>query len=155
MTGWYRRLYVRDIHLCVSVGLLWRFIQIPLSFLLLKIFRNGVSFLLSSIVNCLEDLSQIKGALSGLRQFLATESPSRTIRNSFYFTSKALSFLKIFKFLSWLFGHVAKRLDKKDQVNFKFYNVTAWLTNNCPIHIQYTFCPIFQEVSIRPWNLVN
>ena len=121
MTGWYGRLYVKEIHLCVSLGLLWRFIQVPLSFLLIKIYWNGVSFLLSSIVNCLEGLSQIKGALSGQRQFLVTESPSKTIKNSFYFTSKALSFLKIFKFLSWLFGHVAKRLDKKDKVNFKFF----------------------------------
>ena len=56
--------------------------------------------------NCL----WIKDALSGLRQFLATESPLKWW-NAFYFTSKALSVLKIFKFLSWLFGHVSKRLD--------------------------------------------
>ena len=54
-----------------------------------------------------------------LRQFLANESPLKMIKNAFYFTSKALFVLKIFKFLSWLFGHVAKRLDKKDQVNLK------------------------------------
>ena len=52
-----------------------------------------------------------KGALSGLRQFLATESPLKIMKNHFYFTSKAVSVLKIFKFLSWLFGHVSKRLD--------------------------------------------
>ena len=52
-----------------------------------------------------------KGALSGLRQFLATESPLKMIKNAFYFTSKAFSILKIFKILSWLFGHVLKRLD--------------------------------------------
>ena len=39
------------------------------------------------------------------------------------------------KFLSWLFCHVAKRFDKKDQVNFQFYDVSAWLTNNCNTHI--------------------
>ena len=43
---------------------------------------------------------RLKGALSGLRQFLATESPLKMMRNAFYFTSKALSVLKIFKFLS-------------------------------------------------------
>ena len=48
----------------------------------------------------------------------------------FYFTSKALFVLMIFKFLSRLFCHVAKRLDEKDKVNFKFYDVTAWLTGN-------------------------
>ena len=57
------------------------------------------------------------------------------MKNTFGFTSKGLFVLKIFKFLSWLFGHLAKRLDKKDKVNFKFYDVTAWLINNCNIHI--------------------
>ena len=52
------------------------------------------------------------------------------MKNALSFTSKALFVLKIFKFLSRLFGHVAKRLDKKDMVNFKFYDVTAWLANN-------------------------
>ena len=52
------------------------------------------------------------------------------MKNDFYFTSKALFFLKIFKLLSGLFGHVAKQLDKKIKVNFKVYHVTAWLTNN-------------------------
>ena len=30
------------------------------------------------------------------------------MKNAFYFTLKALFVLKIFKFLSWLFGHVEK-----------------------------------------------
>ena len=41
-----------------------------------------------------------KGVLSGLRQFLATESPLKTMKNAFYFTLKALFVLEIFKFLS-------------------------------------------------------
>ena len=53
----------------------------------------------------------VKGALSGLRKFLATESPLKMMKNTFYFTSKALFVLKIFMFLSWIFGHVSKRLD--------------------------------------------
>ena len=53
----------------------------------------------------------VKGALSGLRQFLATESPLKMMKNAFYFILKALSVLKIFKFLSCLFGPVAKQLD--------------------------------------------
>ena len=40
-----------------------------------------------------------KGALSGLRQFLAIENPFKMMKNS-YFTSEALFILKIFKFLS-------------------------------------------------------
>ena len=48
----------------------------------------------------------IKGALAGLRKFLATEIPLKVMKNAFYFTSKALSVLKILKSLIWLFGHV-------------------------------------------------
>ena len=79
--------------------------------------------------------SSFKGALSGLRPFLASESPLKMMKNAFYFTSKSLFVLKIFKFLSWLFGHVAKRLDEKNKVNFKFSGVTAWLTINFETHI--------------------
>ena len=42
----------------------------------------------------------VKGALSGLRQFLADESPLKIMKNAFYFTSKALFTLKILNFLS-------------------------------------------------------
>ena len=53
----------------------------------------------------------VQGALSGLRQFLATESRLEMMENAFYFTSKALFVLKISKFLSLLFVHVSKLLD--------------------------------------------
>ena len=39
------------------------------------------------------------GALPGLRQFLATESPLKIMKNAFYSTSKALFVLKILNFL--------------------------------------------------------
>ena len=42
--------------------------------------------------------------------FLATENPLKMMTKAFYFTLKALV-LKIFKFLSWLFGRVQKLLD--------------------------------------------
>ena len=77
----------------------------------------------------------IKGALSGLKHFLASESPLKMMKNAFYFTSKALFVLKIFKFLPWFLGHVAKRLDKENKVNFKLYDVTSWFTNNCNTNI--------------------
>ena len=60
-------------------------------------------------------------------------NPFKNDEKCFLFHLK--SSLRIFKFLSWLFGHVAKRLDKKDKVNFKFYYVTAWLVNNRNTHI--------------------
>ena len=52
-----------------------------------------------------------KGVLSGLTQFLATESPLKIMEKDFHFTLKALFILKIFKFLPKLFGHVEKRLE--------------------------------------------
>ena len=57
------------------------------------------------------------------------------MKNAFYFASKALFVLEIFKLLSRHFGHVVKRLDKKNKVNFKFYDVTSWLKNNWNTHI--------------------
>ena len=51
---------------------------------------------------------------------MGSESPLRKMKNAFYFTLKAL--LKIFKLLSWLFGHVQKRFDYKNLVNFKIYD---------------------------------
>ena len=54
---------------------------------------------------------QFKGTLSSLIQLLTTQSPLKMMENAFCFTLKALFVLKIFKFLSRLFGHVEKRLD--------------------------------------------
>ena len=41
-----------------------------------------------------------KSTLLGLKQFLAAESPSKMIKNVFYFILKALLVYKVFKFLS-------------------------------------------------------
>ena len=57
-----------------------------------------------SLVFCKLLDSYFKGALSGLRQFLAIERTLKMIKNDFYFTSKAIFILKIFKFFSLLFG---------------------------------------------------
>ena len=48
---------------------------------------------------------------SHLKNFLFisfNESPLKMMKNAFYFVLKALFILKIFKFLSWHFGHVAE-----------------------------------------------
>ena len=66
--------------------------------------------------------SHIKGTLSGLRKFLAIESPLKMMKNAFYFTSKAFFILKIFKLLSWFFGYVAQRLDLKSLNKKSFYD---------------------------------
>ena len=55
--------------------------------------------------------NKTKGALPGLKQFWATRSPLKFMKNNFYFTLKALFVLKMFTFLSRFFGYVEKRLD--------------------------------------------
>ena len=55
----------------------------------------------------------INGSLSRLRRFLATESPSKMMKNAFYFTEKVIFVLMIFKFLSWLLGHKQNGLIRK------------------------------------------
>ena len=55
------------------------------------------------------------------------------LKNAFRFILKSLFVLKIFKVLFYLFGHVEKLLDQKDQVNLKVYDVTACETSNCNI----------------------
>ena len=42
--------------------------------------------------------NELKGAFSGLRQLLATESPLKMMKNAFYFTSKLSSFSKYLRF---------------------------------------------------------
>ena len=42
------------------------------------------------------------------------ESLLKIMKNSFYFTLKALFVPRIFKFLSWICGHAEKQLDEKD-----------------------------------------
>ena len=82
----------------------------------------------------------LKDTLSGLRRFLANESPLKVMKIVFYFIIKALYVLKIVRFLSWIFGQVEKLFDQKDQVDLKIYDVTTWETNNYNTHrgIEYT-----------------
>ena len=57
------------------------------------------------------------------------------MKNAFYFTSKALSVSVYLSFCHDFLVMQKKRLDKNDKVNFKIYDVTTWLTNNCNIYI--------------------
>ena len=54
------------------------------------------SVVISSYTRC----RNIKGALAGLRQSLATKSPLKMMTDAFDFILKAIFILKIFKFLS-------------------------------------------------------
>ena len=62
------------------------------------------------------------------------ESPLKMMKNAFYFILKALFVLRIFKFLSWLFGHVGKTawLERQDE----FQN--SWRYNLFNKQLQYT-----------------
>ena len=84
-----------------------------------------------------------KGALSGMRQFLATESPSHMIKNAFHFTLKVIFVLKISKFLIWLFGHVPANI-RLDEDVFK----TSW-SRRIYSPYSYVFTRRLQEVFIK------
>ena len=71
-------------------------------------------------------------------------------QSTFYFILKAFFVPKIFKFLSWLFGHVEKTTWLERQINFEFHDVTAWLAK-ITIHV-------FKSLKLkaaRQWNLVS
>ena len=57
------------------------------------------------------------------------------MKSASYSKLNAFLVLEMFTFLSWLFGYVEKRLDKKAMISYKTYDVTEWTTNNCNIHI--------------------
>ena len=101
----------------IRVHLLYIFVEV---FLDLYIFVNGLFFSIAklnfcnfahdnTLYSCIKSLENVfsnltwdlKGALSGLREFLAFESPLKVIRSASHFTLKALFVLKIFKFLSY------------------------------------------------------
>ena len=65
------------------------------------------------------------------------ENPLKVKENAFYFILKPLFVLKIFKFLSRLFGDVGKTANykDKDKVNLKIHDVTTRFTNKCNTHI--------------------
>ena len=69
-----------------------------------------------------EDEFEVKVGLSSSEKILVIcfiESPLKMIKNAFYFILKAFFVLKIFKFLSWLFGHAEKKAWLEDKVIFQ------------------------------------
>ena len=56
------------------------------------------------------------------------------MKNAFYFILKVLFVLRYLNFCLDFLGMEKKRLDEKDTVNFKIYDVTAWLTKNYNAH---------------------
>ena len=76
----------------------------------------------------------LKGVLLSLRQFLATESHLKMMKNIFFPLLKALFALEV-SILLWIFGYVQKQLDRLAKVNFKIYGVANWIRNNNNMHI--------------------
>ena len=79
----------------------------------------------------------------------------KVIKIAFYFKLKGLFVLKIFKFLSWLFGHVGKT------AWLEIYYVTTCLTSNYSTHnqtmkfgqvIRYNNRNIFLQKSCIKWG---
>ena len=93
-----------------DIALIPNFKHIQHSYLYVIVFTLKM-FSSTGLITWIFKISLFKEALSGLKQFLATESLFRIIKNAFYFTLKTYFVLKIFKFLSWLFGHIEKRLN--------------------------------------------
>ena len=58
------------------------------------------------------------------------------------------------RYFSWLFSHIEKQLDQKDNIGFKIYDVTVWLINNsmCMILSRKMFLIFFP---IKWWNYIT
>ena len=94
--SWSTKMFLRTLALVFMFLVRLRF---PSRLSLLQVIRNRYGGTVVKLVRKFEKVD-FKGALSGLKQFLATESPIKMMKNAFYFTSKALLVLKIFKYLS-------------------------------------------------------
>ena len=80
------------------------------------------------------------------------ESSLKLMKNAFYFILKALFVLKIFRFFSWLFGHVEKTA-WLERYNW-FQN--SWRHSLVNKQLQITYYPISHEVNETiQWNLVS
>ena len=67
---------------------------------------------------------ELEGALSGLTQYLADESPLKMMKNNFYFTLKALFVLKIFEFCLDFSVMEKNGLIRKIRLILKFMTLT-------------------------------
>ena len=77
------------------------------------------------------------------------------MKNASYFILKALSVLKIFKFLPNFFGCEGKKLDEKVRVNLKICDSATWLTKNYNTHIgQYVKKYMQSDNEIWPVNRI-
>ena len=135
----------RFLNLVLGIIALLNYLVINLEWLALRNFHLRGGTLFKSSINIYFSFSKelvflrINWSLPlkahSLKQFLTIESPVEMTKHAIYFISRALFVLEIFKFLSWLFGYLEKRLDKKAMVSFSIYHVTDWTTNNYNKHV--------------------
>ena len=97
----------------ISLVCKWSWSTVPLKslsekLLILELWQSGFLLDQKNLIFGIHYIATLKGAIQVLGQFLITGSTSKIMKNAFYFTLKARFVLKIFKFLSWLFGHVEK-----------------------------------------------
>ena len=74
---------------------------------------------------------------------MATESPLKMMKKCFLFHFKSSTFSRYVSCCLDFSLIYRKGLIKKIKVNFKFYDVTVWLTNNCNAHITQYLQSIF------------
>ena len=109
------------------------------SFLQFKIFYTFLHFLLYDII--FNDFKlyiycwYLKAHSQVWDKFWQLKALEKWWKIFFIWPLKLFSFSKYLTFWLTFFDRVTKRLDFEDKVNFKFYDVTAWLTNNCNTHI--------------------
>ena len=73
-------------------------------------------------------------------------------KKRFLFHVKSSFVLKIFKFLSRLFGHVGKTASFEREGKFQ----NSWRHSLVYKQFQYTYCPISHKVkATRQWNLIS
>ena len=73
----------------------------------------------SKIIIKNNEVNDFKGALSDLRQFLATESPLKMTKNAFYFTLKPVPFSRYLSFSLHFLVMYKNGLIRKTSLNSK------------------------------------
>ena len=118
-----------------------------------KALLNTLVLLIFKIVRSLQCI--LKVGLSPSKKncvICFTESPLKMMKNAFYFILKALFVLKIFKFLSWLFGNVEKTAWLEIWGEFR----NLWRHSLVNKELQYTYCSISHELKATgEWNFVS
>ena len=64
------------------------------------------------------------------------DNPSKIMKNAFYFILKALFVLKIFKYMSWIFGHV----EKTAWLEIKGWYWNLWRHSLVNKELQHIYC---------------